>query len=171
MERLYFMKTLRIGFSNWEEDDVELARSLWGDPQVTRYICASGKMSEEEITHRLKLEMTNQMKYHVQYWPIFTLDSHELIGCCGLRPYKDYQYEMGIHLRPRFWNKGYALEACKAVIDYAFNYLHAESLFAGHHPKNKASQKLLIKLGFQYVRDEFYKPTGLYHPSYKLKKN
>ncbi len=30
-------------------------------------------------------------------------------------------------------------------------------------------QTAVLKLGFQYVRDEFYEPTGLYHPSYEFK--
>lgn len=55
-----------------------------------------------------------------------------------------------------------------AVITHAFTTLHAAALFAGHHPHNKASQKVLQKLGFTYLADEFYAPTGLYHPSYQL---
>ena len=53
-------------------------------------------------------------------------------------------------------------------IDYAFTVLKAEGLFAGHNPQNIASQKILSKLGFHYIDDEFYEPTGLYHPSYEL---
>ena len=39
MERFSFMETQRIIFSYWNSDDLPLARLLWGDPQVTRYIC------------------------------------------------------------------------------------------------------------------------------------
>ena len=106
----------------------------------------------------------------MQYWPIFELSTGELIGCCGLRPYGEAMYEIGFHLRPEFWRKGFAVEAANVAIDYAFRELHAEGLFAGHNPKNIASSKVLAKLNFQYVRDEFYAPTGLYHPSYELKR-
>jgi RimJ/RimL family protein N-acetyltransferase len=78
-------------------------------------------------------------------------------------------YEIGFHLRPDFWRKGFAVEAASAAILYAFNILRAEGLFAGHNPKNIASKHVLGKLGFRYIRDEFYAPTGLYHPSYELK--
>lgn len=53
-------------------------------------------------------------------------------------------------------------------IIYGFEILKADKLFAGHNPNNKASQKVLQKLGFVYIGDEFYEPTGLYHPSYEL---
>lgn len=43
-------------------------------------------------------------------------------------------------------------------------------LRTGHHPCNTASTALLHKLGFEYIKDEYYESTGLYHPNYKLKK-
>ena len=89
MERDFFMKTKRIGFSEWEAEDIELAKLLWGDSEVTRFICASGIFRQEEIENRLKSEIERNSIYHVQYWPIFELASKELIGCCGLRPYKE----------------------------------------------------------------------------------
>ncbi len=170
MERDYFIKTGRIKFSTWKQEDTALAESLWGNPDVTRFICASGTFSAKDIALRLKTEIENQIKYHIQYWPVFELASNEFIGCCGLRPYKNNQYEIGFHLRPKFWGQGYAMEAASAVIGYAFDILHAEGLFAGHNPNNTASRKLLLKLGFCYIGDKFYEPTGLYHPSYAMQK-
>ena len=167
--RNFFLTTNRIGFSKWQKSDMNLAELLWGNPDVTRFICASGKFSEDDISARLEKEISNEKEYHVQYWPIFSLSSKSLIGCCGLRPYRGNTYEIGFHLRPQFWGKGYAMEAATAVIDYAFSILKAEALFAGHNPNNIASSKVLLKLGFHYVGDEFYEPTGLYHPSYELK--
>lgn len=77
---------------------------------------------------------------------------------------------MGIHLKKEYWRKGFAKETCLKVIEYAFKALKANALFAGHNPKNTASAALLKKLGFKYTHDEFYSPTGLYHPSYLMTK-
>lgn len=169
MKRHYFLTTKRIGFSLWHKDDIELARSLWGDSQVTKYICATGIFSENDIYNRLCKEIENNEKYQVQYWPIFELDSGSFIGCCGLRPYEDI-YEIGIHIKPEFWHKGYGYEAICEVKDYAFEVLDISCLFAGHNPYNLASKRLLKKVGFIYKGDEYYEPTGLYHPSYILEK-
>lgn len=170
MKRNYFMQTQRMGFSLWTEEDLPLARLLWGDPKVTRYICASGVFTEPDIWNRLQTELTNGHKYRVQYWPVFSLETGELVGCCGLRPWQGNGYEIGFHLRPQFWGQGYAAEAAQRVIDYAFHGLMAEKLFAGHNPNNTASRRVLSKLGFIYIGDEYYQPTGLYHPSYELLK-
>ena len=71
MERFSFMETQRIIFSHWNSEDLPLARLLWGDPQVTRYICARGYFLDEEIEARLALEIQNQQNHQLQYWPIF----------------------------------------------------------------------------------------------------
>lgn len=169
-KRIYFMKTGRIGFSKWAQDDIGLATLLWGDSEVTRFICVTGIFCEDDIENRLNREIFNEKNHQVQYWPIFEIAFNNLLGCCGLRPSANREYEMGFHLRPEFWGKGYAKEAANAVINYAFTVLKAKKLVAGHNPNNIASQKLLNTLGFAYVHDEFYEPTGLYHPSYELRK-
>ncbi|WP_429190567.1 GNAT family N-acetyltransferase [Fusobacterium sp. PH5-44] len=167
----YFIESKNIGFSTWKEDDFSLVKSLWGNKEVTRYIATNGEFSENEIKERLSKEINNQNSYGVQYWPIFLKETDEFIGCCGLRPYQleNKIYEIGFHLIPLFWGKGFAMEAAKIVIDYGFHTLKVNDLFAGHNPNNKNSAKILNKLGFHYTHDEFYLPTGLYHPSYRYK--
>lgn len=168
----YFLGTKRIGFSHWTSEDFELAMKLWGDPEVAHFICSKGVFTEEEIKNRIKLEIENYEKYGVQYFPIFELDSGDLIGCCGLRPYKEQKdiFEIGFHLRKQYWKRGLAFEAATAIINYSFSVLNVKELKAGHHPMNTASKKLLQRLGFQYEADNYYEPTGLYHPSYCLKR-
>lgn len=166
----YFMRANRIGFRRWREDDMDFASMLWGDVEVTRLIDSRGKLSEAQICERLVKEMATEREHGVQYWPIFLLDNDEFIGCCGLRPYdvERQVYETGVHIRSAHWRHGYALEAARAAIHYAFDTLKATSLFAGHNPTNDASRQLLRKLGFHYTHDEYYPPTGLDHPSYEF---
>ncbi len=165
---MYFLKTERLGFRLWSSTDLDLATGLWGDPEVTGLI--GGPFSEVQIRERLDMETANMKVYQVQYWPIFLLSSGEHVGCCGLRPYKLDQriYEIGFHLRRAFQGQGFAHESANAVMEYAFEIIKASALFAGHHPKNEASRRALEKLGFRYINDQFYAPTGLNHPSYIL---
>lgn len=165
---MYFLRTRRLGFRTWAEADLELALGLWGDAEVTRLI--GGPFSVERIRQRLAEEIANQATYGIQYWPVFLLTHGEHMGCCGLRPYppEPHVYELGFHLRKAYWGQGLAVEAAHAVVGYAFAQLGAASLFAGHHPANATSRRVLIQLGFSYTHDEFYPPTGLMHPSYRL---
>lgn len=167
----YFLRTDRLGFRRWREDDLELALGLWGDPQVTKLIDARGQLTPAQIWERLVREIAIDAEHGVQYWPIFLLADGAHVGCCGLRPYASTEriYEIGFHIRSSHWRRGYALEAARAVMRYAFAELGAAGLFAGHHPKNDASRHLLATLGFKYLRHESYAPTGLQHPSYMLR--
>lgn len=166
----YFLRTRRLGFRRWRDDDMPLATALWGDPEVMRLIDARGALRPEDIREKLDREIANDRFYRVQYWPVFRLEDGGHVGCCGLRPHTQAQriYEIGFHVRPEHWRRGYALEAARAVVAHAFYDLGANALFAGHHPQNEASRRLLDKLGFEYQRDELYPPTGLKHPSYLL---
>ena len=166
--REYFLTTARIGHSKWTKEDTSLAATLWGDAEVTRYICATGRFSGEDIANRLALEINNGERYGIQYWPVFSLEDGAFLGCCGLRPHDNEKdvYELGFHLLKEHWGKGYATEAAGAVIGYAFDELKAANLIADHHPKNEASGKVLAKLGFHRIEDKYYPPTGLYHAAY-----
>jgi [ribosomal protein S5]-alanine N-acetyltransferase len=157
-------------FRTWRPADLDLALELWGDPRVGAFITAAGAMTEEEGRQRLLAELELEERHGIQYWPIFLRESGEHTGCCGLRPYDPARrtYEVGAHLRPAFWGRGLASEALRAVMAFAFDGLGASALFAGHNPRNVASQRLLTALGFRYTHDELYTPTGLMHPSYLL---
>ncbi len=134
---------------------------------MTRFLCAAGRFTPQEVQERLAQEIGNQNSRHIQYWPVFEEESGSLVGCCGLRPAGD-EYELGFHLCPAFWGKGYGEEAARSVMEYAFTELGAHVLRAGHHPKNEASRRLLKKLGFRYGKEELYPPTGLLHPMYEI---
>ncbi len=165
----YFLRSQRLGFRPWSEADLDLAVGLWGDPDVTCLI--GGPFSNEQVRERLAREIRTFHDHGIQYWPAFLLGTGEHVGCCGLRPYRlgERVYELGVHIRKAHWGRGYAVEASRAVIGYAFDVLGAAALFAGHNPANATSRHLLMKLGFEYTHDEYYPPTGLNHPSYLLR--
>ncbi len=166
----HFLVTERLGFRRWREEDLEHALALWGDPEVTRFI--GGPASRAAAAARLAAEIATEAEVGFQYWPIFQRSDGAHVGCCGLRPHRPEQavHELGVHIRPAFWRRGFALEAASAVIAHAFGPLGARALFAGHNPDNQASRAMLGKLGFRYTHAELYPPTGLMHPSYILKR-
>lgn len=166
--RPYFLTTDRLGFGQWNEGDMALALALWGDPRVSAPI--GGPFTAEEIGARLSREIENMISLNIQYWPVFLLQNNNFAGCAGLRPYGEDKHvlELGFHLRPKYWGQGIAEEAARAVIAFAFETLGVKSLFAGHHPENAASERLLKKLGFRFTHQEIYPPTGLLNPSYLL---
>jgi len=81
-------------------------------------------------------------------WAI-TLDG-TLIGMCGVDPSRD-DPELGYWLGVAHWGLGFATEAARAVIDYAFGDLEYETLQSGARVSNPASRRVLEKCGFQWT--------------------
>jgi ribosomal-protein-alanine N-acetyltransferase len=169
MSRDYWLRSARLGFGRWTTDDLDLAKALWGDDRVTRWI--GGPFPAMQVRDRLAQEIAAQAAHGIQYWPTFRLADDAHVGCCGLRPYPGDRtvLEIGFHVRHEHWGQGHAAESARAVIDHAFAARpEIRALFAGHHPENAPSRALLAKLGFRYTHDALYEPTGRRHPSYLL---
>jgi len=153
----------------WTPADRPLAERLWGDPAVTRLISRQ-PLTPHRVRARLSAEIAYQFAYGFQYWPVFEADGGAFIGCCGLHPHREGVAELGVHLLPTHQGRGYATEAARAVLGFAFDIDETRAVFAGHHPDNAASRKLLTRLGFGYTHDELFEGTGAMHLSYLLER-
>jgi [ribosomal protein S5]-alanine N-acetyltransferase len=111
----------------------------------------------------------------VQYWTLFErsggfVGGGGFVGCCGLRPRVytpgEANVEMGFHIVKRCWCQGFATEAARARSIGAGRHLRLAKIYAGHHPDNHISKRVLERLGFTFLDTVFYEPTGLLHPSY-----
>jgi RimJ/RimL family protein N-acetyltransferase len=72
------------------------------------------------------------------------------IGFCGFDPREDVP-EIGYWIGVPYWGQGFATEAARAVIDYAFGSLQYDALQAGARVNNPASRRVLEKCGFQWT--------------------
>ena len=72
------------------------------------------------------------------------------IGICSVDLRED-SAELGYWLGAAYWGHGFATEAARAVIDYAFGDLGHQVLFSGARVSNPASRRVLEKCGFQWT--------------------
>jgi RimJ/RimL family protein N-acetyltransferase len=72
-----------------------------------------------------------------------------LIGTMGLREIdrEHSQAEMGFWIGTEWWGRGYATEAARAVLGYAFEELGLNRVYAHHMVRNPASGRVLKKVG------------------------
>ena len=73
------------------------------------------------------------------------------VGACGVAAYDETAPEIGYWLGAPFWNRGFATEAVRALIDFAFTEMEHDSLSAGARVTNPASRRVLEKCGFQWT--------------------
>lgn len=73
------------------------------------------------------------------------------IGMMGLHFQWDHRRaEIGYWLGVPFWNQGYATEAARALLAFAFRDASLNRVFATHFSDNPASGRVMQKLGMTY---------------------
>jgi len=77
-----------------------------------------------------------------------TAGAPQLVGACGLGRRPSGAVEMGYWIARPFWARGFATEACTALIEIA-RTLGLASLEGAHFLDNPASARVLEKLGFE----------------------
>ena len=82
-------------------------------------------------------------------------------GMIGLDFGNDEGPEIGYWLGVDHWGNGFATEAVRAVIDYAFEEHVIDELFAGARVTNPASRRVLEKCGFQWTGVGLYRFVAL----------
>lgn len=65
-------------------------------------------------------------------------------------------YELGYNLNRAYWGKGFATEAAKAMIQWAYSSLGARDFCTNHATANTASGNVIRKCGFQFERYGHY---------------
>ncbi len=76
-------------------------------------------------------------------------ESGKMIGYILFKEIEEDVYELGWFINRAFWRQGYAYEACRAVIDYAFGERKACKVFAETVDTVK-SVALMKKLGMRF---------------------
>ena len=90
-----------------------------------------------------------------------------LIGTCGVRmeDAAHQQASFGCAIGEPYWGHGYALEATRALIDFAFAELPIHRIYAETNWENQSARSLAEKLGFRleghlrhykYFRDRWW---------------
>jgi 8-oxo-dGTP diphosphatase len=83
-----------------------------------------------------------------------------LIGLCAVDLVARGIWEFGYWYGRRFWNQGYATEAARPVLRFAFEDMGAERLTAGWYDDNPASGAVLYKLGFTVTGTQYVRPLA-----------
>lgn len=85
-------------------------------------------------------------------WAVVEKSSGHVIGSVGLHSDGARRVaesrNLGYVLGENYWGQGYATEACREVLRYAFGELGCEVVSVSHFPSNQKSRRVIKKLGF-----------------------
>lgn len=86
---------------------------------------------------------------------------HAKPGQPYLEPYASNGVEYGFTVFPAYRRKGYAREACSAVMRWAFDHYNVEEFILTIRPNNIPSLRLTKSLGFEKVGSHIDESDGL----------
>lgn len=83
-------------------------------------------------------------------YPFAIVTGGRQIGTVGISNHGE-TVELGYWLARDAWGRGFATEAARLAVGFAFTHLQLKELEAGHFVDNAASGRVLAKLGFAYT--------------------
>ncbi len=140
------IETERLFLRPLTVDDAQDMFEWVGDPIVNRYMPYSLYHDVEQVKEYIASlpEEANEFAFCLK-------DTGKVIGAGGIS--FDAQrgaYELGYNFNRTYWGKGYATEAAKALIRWAYEELDARDFCANHATANADSGHVLKKCGFQF---------------------
>ncbi|WP_420976758.1 GNAT family N-acetyltransferase [Bacillus vallismortis] len=145
------LETDRLTLRKITDQDVKTIFACFSNHEVTRYY---GLENMESIEQAISMVQTFSGLYQENRgirWGIERKDTKELIGTIGFHALaqKHRRAEIGYEIIPAHWRNGFASEAISTVVSYGVATLRLTRIGAVVFTENEASNRLLVKMGFQ----------------------
>lgn len=167
MSALPRFQTLRLQLRPLVSGDGDcLYRLIYADPVVRRWFSSASSYEEVGRLHADKVRHNESAKHGgFGYWAVLLRATGQLAGQVLLGPPEpmpwieldpasaayplDREVEMGYAFGQQYWGRGYATEACRAIVCYACGTLGLHRLVSSVRRQNDRSLRLLQRLGFR----------------------
>ena len=108
---------------------------------------------DEELEKYLAYIHTVYSVFGFGLWSVVLKKTGEVIGWCGLQPIGNEdtplgRIELGYLIDREHRRSGYGYEACRAILDFGFEKLELDEVYAQIDERNRASLRMARKLGF-----------------------
>lgn len=156
------LNTDRLCLRMFCHDDWRDIFEYYGDAECARY--TSGKALTEH-------ECWQKMAANIGHWQLRNYGSYAIeektlkrvIGIAGLDYPTDWpEPEIQWGLAKKFWGKGYAIEAIRAVKEMTKQFIPDISLISLIHPDNSNSSNLAKAVGAHFEKEIFFR-NGTWH--------
>jgi ribosomal-protein-alanine N-acetyltransferase len=149
------IETKRLTIRPLHPTDAAQLHAVVSQPKVMKFL-PEDVMTLEEVSHIIEWL---QSCYHentpakIRKWTLAMVwkENLEVVGWCGLGPldFNPSEVELFCGLSEPYWGRGIAVEACRALLDYAFFKIGLTRIVAVVSPQNHQSSRLVEKLGMR----------------------
>jgi RimJ/RimL family protein N-acetyltransferase len=155
------LKTDRLLLRQWTEGDFLPFTEMCSDKDVMEFF---PKLQTQKESYEMAKKIQSLIKDRGWgFWALEIPEQHKFIGFVGLHTPKDSMpfspcVEVGWRLSNRHWGKGYATEAAKAALEYAFNKLNLNEVVSFTTLANVRSMAVMQKIGMSNSGQNFMHP-------------
>ena len=140
------IETQRLVLRPMTVADAEDAFEWQSDPEVNRYMVYPLYTDIEKTWNWLRGLKPDEHEFGFELKA-----SGKVIGAGGIKYVPDAKaWELGYNLNRAYWGRGYATEASRALIRWAYDAHGARDFIAAHSTINDASGNVIRKCGFSF---------------------
>ena len=161
-----YIETERLYLRQWQASDFAIFAEMNADPEVMKYFPKLLLATMSDIIANKCQQLTKDNGWG--FWAVSLKDyseqSNAFIGFVGLnQTHADLHFapcvEIAWRLRKEFWGQGYATEAARASLNFAFTELVLDEVVAFTAVINKRSQLLMKHIRMTDTQNNFYHPA------------
>ncbi|HET9913843.1 MAG TPA: GNAT family N-acetyltransferase [Anaerolineales bacterium] len=148
------LETERLYLRQFSTEDAEFILELLNEPSIIQNIGDRGvRTLEDARAYLLNGPIASYTKNGFGLYLVLLKETSESMGMCGLikRDGLD-NVDIGYAFLPKFWSKGYAVEAAQATRTYAKDVIGLKRLVAITDPANEGSIRVLEKIGLRFEK-------------------
>jgi len=146
------IRTARLLLRGFTESDLAVwNRTLFADPEVTRYLPIDGRLAGEQLEGAFRRGLAHLASHGYGIWAVSDGSTGAFMGHCGLRHVDDVEEtEIFYALAQPFWGRGFTTEPAGAVLEFGLGSGGLARIVAYAVPENRASTNVMTKLGMRY---------------------
>ena len=156
--------TERLILRPWEEGDFDAFFEMQRDEEVARWLYNDPRNEAESRRLFDYRKISYEMGGNFPWIACVGVADDEVVVdlTLNVRGEKDARGgELGFIVPPRHQGKGYATEAARALLGWAFEEVGFHRIYARHEPRNATSGRVLEKLGMRreahFIENEWVK--------------
>ena len=164
------IETNRIILREFIESDAPAVYAYNSNLEVQKYTGDELITSLERAKEIIRtISFKDYENYGYGRWAVVYKPDNKVIGFAGLKYLPEIgETDIGFRFLPKYWGKGIATEASKAIIQYGFEHLHLKRIIGIAMQKNLASNKVLQKIGLKLYKIDEYLGDGGKHNWYEI---
>jgi ribosomal-protein-alanine N-acetyltransferase len=157
-----FAETERLILREILETDLDGMFELDSDPEVHHYLGNQTVSDKNQTAKVINYVRQQYIDNGIGRWAVIDKRTNAFIGWTGLKFVTELTngrqnyYDLGYRLKRVYWGQGIATETALISLDYAFNKLKIDEVYAAANCENLASNKILQKVGMRFMETFYY---------------